>query len=149
MPDAGGKPCQRRSKIDRHAPADRISELFPAFLGKLLHRFADGQRIKQIVGKPRAHGDMPTVPVFLERHGRKRMAEILRQPDSHHLRNTDGDVDSARKITVNLCGIQNSGKKNKAACIFGSSGQFSDHGRNGVRNDQFFEKSPKHPQKAA
>ena len=86
---------------------------------------------------------MPAAPVFRNVFGKIRPVEVLLYANSKHLRDPDGDIDSARKIRVQLNRIQRHSKQRICACIHGRiSDEHADRRKQPVRNDKLFEISP-------
>ena len=94
------KPSQRRGNPDRQSHSQPAPQMCPSPLGQLLHRLADRKRVKHVVREPRAHGDMPALPVFLGRAGGEGAVEVLRETDAHHAGKPQRDIHTAGEIAV-------------------------------------------------
>ncbi len=143
MPNTGGKPNCKRRQIYGNPLADGISEMFSGKFVHLQHGFGHGNGVENIVGKPGSHGNVPTVPVLFDVFGKIRPPEVFCDRNAHTLGNTDGDIDTAGKVCVQLKRLIEHAYQNPAAGI--SAGVVYDYlncRQESVCNDHFFEKSP-------
>ena len=86
---------------------------------------------------------MPAIPILLCGARGERTVEVFGKSNTHRLGKTDGDIDAARKVAVNLCGIQQNEQKNVCAVELVrllNERLDADHG--GIGYDQLFEVSP-------
>ena len=114
-----------------------------------MHPLGNRERIEDVIGEPRAHGDVPAVPILLCGARRERAVKVFGKADAHRLRKTDGDINATRKVAVDLCGIKQDQHKNVDAVELVrllDQGFNTDHC--GVGYNQLFEISPHHAEKS-
>ena len=72
------------------------------------------------------------------------MVEVLLEANSHHFGNTDGDVDSAREVSVDLYRVKQDQEKDVNTVIGrGVAKHRLDDDKYAVGDDELFEISPK------
>ena len=86
---------------------------------------------------------MPSAPVLCQGLCKIWTAEVLRHCDSQHLGNTSGDINAARKISIELQRIDQHCKQGGKTAILCFISQYCILDRSGtVCNDHLFNKAP-------
>ena len=149
VPKTRGKPDEKRRQIYCHPFSDLLAQVLAGPLGKLEHRSADGDRIEDIIREPRAHGDVPAVPVFLNVFREVWEVKVLGDVDSEDPRDTYGYVDAAREVAVEVeCVEQHQDEYEGSPVAIGIGCQCDNDRSEPVGNDHLLEKSPDDPGKS-
>ena len=143
MPDTGAEPSGDRGHIHRH-PLTEIGEFRPGSLGELTHGLGNGDGIEDAILHPDAQADMPTAPVFRNVLGEIGTDEVFGQFDAHCLGKTDGHIDAAGEVAVDLNGIEHRQHQKCNASVFLTLQRTDGHG-DPVRHHQLLEVTPEHP----
>lgn len=138
VPDACGKPGNHSGQVYGKPPA-RGSKVLAGEFAELPGGGTDGDREENVFPHPGSKTDMPSPPIFGNAPGEKGMAEVFRQLKPQRLAQTEGNIDAAGEVAIDLKAIE----KRQNQHGIGIS-----QGRNGngqpVGNDQFFKISPEH-----
>ena len=143
VPDAVAQPHgqQRYDGLDHrpHMAAELLTGLFTHVLDPLGQR----QRIEDVILEPGAQRNVPPAPKFRGGTGEKGLTEVFRQTHAEHFRRTDGHVDTAGEIGIQLQGITDGAQQHRDAavlCVFGEDQLYQR--TEPIRQHHFFEKTP-------
>lgn len=117
----------------------------PAPLGKVQHRFADRDRIENVIRKPASHRNMPSVPVFFDGFREKWPHKVFRQVNAKNLTRTDCHIQTSGEVSIKLNGIEEYFDQHICAGIGGGiscHGGKADH--NTVRDHHLLHIPPEH-----
>ena len=133
VPDAGDEPGGHRRHIDGQTLAE-VAEPGSGELGQVTHGAGDADGVKNVLTHPDTQGNVPPPPVFCNILGEIGADEILGQLDAHGLGETDGHIDAAGEVAVDLDGVEQAQKQEahagKLSALQGADGHgdaVSDH----------------------
>ena len=110
---------------------------------KLEHRAGNGDRIEDIIRKPCTHRDVPASPVLGDILTEERTLEVLFDRDAEHLRDTDRDVDTARKIGIKFQRVEHHNEEDiRSLEILRHIDHGVDRRKDTIRDHEFFEVTP-------
>ena len=105
VPDAGDEPGGDGGHINGQTLAE-IAQLCSAPLAQVTHGAGHGDGVEDVILHPHTQGDVPAPPVLRDVLGEVGADEVLGQFDAHGLSQTDGHIDAAGEVTVDLHGVE-------------------------------------------